>query len=72
MQVNTKLVLEKKQGGGRLLQLDTFIMVDTVITYFSRASLIQIGKGSTEHIDWWMTCDFTSFSTVFQSYPDDV
>ena len=22
-------------------------------------------------IDGWMTCDFTSFSTVFQSYQDD-
>ena len=22
--------------------------------------------------DGWMTCDFTSFSTVFQSYQDDV
>ena len=21
--------------------------------------------------DGWMTCDFTSFSTVFQSYQDD-
>ena len=47
-------------------------MVDTVITYFSRASWIQIRKGSTEHIDGWMACDFTSFSTVFQSYQDDV
>ena len=23
-------------------------------------------------IDGWMTCDFTSFLTVFQSYQDDV
>ena len=23
-------------------------------------------------MDGWMTCDFTSFSTVFQSYQDDV
>ena len=22
-------------------------------------------------MDGWMTCDFTSFSTVFQSYQDD-
>ena len=22
-------------------------------------------------VDEWMTCDFTSFSTVFQSYQDD-
>ena len=22
-------------------------------------------------IDGWMTCDFTSFSTIFQSYQDD-
>ena len=22
-------------------------------------------------LDGWMTCDFTSFSTVFQSYQDD-
>ena len=22
-------------------------------------------------VDAWMTCDFTSFSTVFQSYQDD-
>ena len=22
-------------------------------------------------VDGWMTCDFTSFSTVFQSYQDD-
>ena len=27
--------------------------------------------GSTLQIDGWMTCDFTSFSTVFQSYQDD-
>ena len=24
-----------------------------------------------EQIDGWMACDFTSFSTVFQSYQDD-
>ena len=23
-------------------------------------------------MDGWMTCDFTSFSTVFQSYQDDI
>ena len=26
---------------------------------------------STVWMDGWMTCDFTSFSTVFQSYQDD-
>ena len=26
---------------------------------------------SVSVIDGWMTCDFTSFSTVFQSYQDD-
>ena len=25
----------------------------------------------TFQMDGWMTCDFTSFSTVFQSYQDD-
>ena len=52
--------------------LRLFHMVNMVLTYFSRASWIQIRKGSIEHIDEWMTCDFTSFSTVFQSYQGDV
>ena len=33
-----------------------------------------IGKKKNKLDDWmdgWMTCDFTSFSTVFQSYQDD-
>ena len=28
-------------------------------------------NGVANSIDGWMTCDFTSFSTVFQSYQDD-
>ena len=26
---------------------------------------------SNDRMDEWITCDFTSFSTVFQSYQDD-
>ena len=29
------------------------------------------GRSSMRGIDGWMTCDFTSFLTVFQSYQDD-
>ena len=32
------------------------------------SSLGEYFKGM---MDGWMTCDFTSFSTVFQSYQDD-
>ena len=28
-------------------------------------------KNAIHEIDGWMTCDFTSFSTVFQSYQDN-
>ena len=36
-------------------------------------SLISIaGLKSTNGKDGWMTCDFRSFLTVFQSYQDDV
>ena len=32
----------------------------------------QIGQGDGVRVeDGWMTCEFTSFSTVFQSYQDD-
>ena len=30
------------------------------------------GQSQQEEMDGWMTCDFTSFFTVFQSYQDDV
>ena len=30
------------------------------------------GKDLLLRMDGWMTCDFTSFLTVFQSYQDDV
>ena len=30
----------------------------------------HLNSGSSR-MDGWMTCDFTSFSTVFQSYQDD-
>ena len=32
----------------------------------------QIGLEPRTAMDGWMTCDFTSFLTVFQSYQDDV
>ena len=38
-------------------------------TYFVFLPLIQREQSS---VDGWMTCDFTSFLTVFQSYQDDV
>ena len=28
-------------------------------------------KAASQRMDAWVTCDFTSFSTVFQSYQDD-
>ena len=31
-----------------------------------------IGGGGGGGLNGWMTCDFTSFLTVFQSYQDDV
>ena len=33
---------------------------------------INFSNGQSIGIDGWMTCDFTSFLTVFQSYQDDV
>ena len=30
-----------------------------------------IKTNAINHINGWMTCDFTSFSTVFQTYKDD-
>ena len=33
--------------------------------------LRNIRKDYLMKVDEWMTCDFTSFSTVFQSYQDD-
>ena len=33
---------------------------------------MALGRSSEYHwMDGWMTCDFTSFLTVFQSYQDD-
>ena len=32
----------------------------------------QMSSVLNELMDGWMTCDFTSFLTVFQSYQDDV
>ena len=32
---------------------------------------MRVKKHSPAEYDGWMTCDFASFSTVFQSYQDD-
>ena len=34
--------------------------------------LMSVNHSSRSGMDGWMTCDFTSFLTVFQSYQDDV
>ena len=40
--------------------------------YFSKGRVIRtLGEILTLEIDGWMACDFTSFSTVFQSYQDN-
>ena len=33
---------------------------------------LDLQKEPSRHMDGWMTYDFTSFLTVFQSYQDDV
>ena len=35
------------------------------------SSIILLNSGHKCQDDGWMTCDFTSFLTVFQSYQDD-
>ena len=39
------------------------------LTYESGA--LPIALRGPAGMDGWMNCDFMSFSTVFQSYPDD-
>ena len=56
-----------------------FRSVYTTAQARSHSSLYRLGAGITtlrrklnHRMDGWMTCDFTSFLTVFQSYQDDV
>ena len=47
-------------------------MVDLQFYVFSNSISVISGQWEGENeIDGWMACDFTSFSTVFQSYQDD-
>ena len=39
--------------------------------HVARSQLVTSRTNVTLHGDGWMICDFTSFSTVFQSYQDD-
>ena len=45
---------------------NTLVPNGTITFYFILSSELRPLK-----MDGWMTCDFTSFSTVFQSYQDD-
>ena len=42
------------------------------VTYMYYTVAIYIIKVVSISMDGWMTCDFTSFLTVFQSYQADV
>ena len=55
---------EKSQPEGKR------VMPETRFTEFPALS-VDSKVGMAEWMDGWMTWDFTSFSTVFQSYQDD-
>ena len=40
--------------------------------FFSNGLKNEFETSHQYSMDGWMTCDFTPFSTVFQSYQDDV
>ena len=46
----------------------------TIFGYMTEVNPLKFtveGFGKIKFSDGWMTCDFTSFSTIFQSYQDD-
>ena len=50
--------------------LQFYVLFNSISVYHGDGWVIMKGR-MDRWMDNWMTCDFTSLSTVFQSYQDD-